>query len=47
MLDIPGLGMRRIVLRSLRRGGGSAFDTVASLVREASASYTWDSSGDD
>ena len=41
VLDIPGLGMRRIVLRSLRRSSGSAFDTVAALVREASASFTW------
>jgi DNA-binding transcriptional LysR family regulator len=47
VLDVPGLGMRRIVLRSLRRGGGSAFDTVAALVREAAASYTWESSGED
>jgi molybdate transport repressor ModE-like protein len=46
VLDIPGLGMRRIVLRSLRRSGGSVFDTVAGLVREASASYTWESSGE-
>jgi len=46
VLDIPGLGMRRIVLRSLRRSSGSAYDTVAGLVREASASYTWESSGE-
>jgi len=47
VLDIPGLGMRRIVLRSLRRRGSTVFDTVVGLVREASASFTYDSSGDD
>ena len=29
VLDVPGLGMRRIVLRTLKRGGSTVLDTVA------------------
>ena len=47
VLDVPGLGMRRIVLRTLRRGGSTVLDTVVGLVREASASFTYEPSGDD
>lgn len=47
VLDVPGLGMRRIVLRTLRRGRSPVLDTVVGLIREASASYTYEPSGDD
>ncbi len=45
VLDVPGLGMRRIVLRTLRRGGSTVLDTVVGLIREASASFTYEPSG--
>ena len=46
-LDIPGLGMRRVALRYLTRGRGAspAFDTTITLIREASAVFSYDSSG--
>ncbi len=46
-LDIPGLGMRRGVLRHLTRTRGSSvsFDTTVALIREASASFSYESSG--
>jgi DNA-binding transcriptional LysR family regulator len=45
VLEIPGLGMRRIVLRTLTRGGSPTFDTAAGLIREASAAFTFEPSG--
>jgi DNA-binding transcriptional LysR family regulator len=45
VLDVPGLGMRRIVLRTLRRGGSTMLDTVVGLIREASAAFTYEPSG--
>ena len=47
VLDVPGLGMRRIVLRTLKRGGSTVLDTVLGLIREAAASFTYEPSGDD
>ncbi len=46
-LDIPGLGMRRVVLRHLTRSRGASplLDTVTELVREAAASFSYESSG--
>jgi DNA-binding transcriptional LysR family regulator len=46
-LDIPGLGMRRVVLRHLTRSRGAspALDTAITLVREASAAFSYESSG--
>lgn len=42
VLEIPGLGMRRIVLRHLRSGGSPTFDTAVGLIREASAAFTFE-----
>jgi DNA-binding transcriptional LysR family regulator len=46
-LDIPGLGMRRVVLRHLSRSRGAspALDTAITLVREASAAFSYEPSG--
>jgi DNA-binding transcriptional LysR family regulator len=46
-LDIPGLGMRRLVLRHLTRSrsGSPTLDTAIGLIREASASFSYESSG--
>ena len=46
-LDIPGLGMRRVVLRHLTRtrGASPSVDTVTSLIREAAASFSYEASG--
>ena len=46
-LDIPGLGMRRVGLRHLTRSRGTspALDTTITLIREASAAFSYDSSG--
>ena len=45
-LDIPGLGMRRVVLRHLTRSRGASpsLDTGISLIREAAASFSWEPS---
>lgn len=42
-LDVPGLGMRRIVLRHLTRSRGpsSLLDTAIALVREAAAGFSY------
>lgn len=46
-LDIPGLGMRRVVLRHLTRSRAAspALDVVIGLVREASAAFSYEPSG--
>jgi DNA-binding transcriptional LysR family regulator len=46
-LDIPGLGMRRVVLRSLTRSrsAGPSLDTATTLIREAAAAFSYESSG--
>jgi hypothetical protein len=46
-LDIPGLGMRRVVLRSLTRSrrGSPTLDTATTLIREASAAFSYEPSG--
>ncbi len=46
-LDIPGLGMRRVVLRHLTRSRGASpsLDTTASLIREAAAAFSYEPSG--
>ena len=46
-LDIPGLGMRRIVLRTLsrKRAPSPTFDATIGLIREASAAFTYETSG--
>jgi DNA-binding transcriptional LysR family regulator len=46
-LDIPGLGMRRVALRHLTRvhGASPALDTTTSLIREASAAFSYEPSG--
>jgi DNA-binding transcriptional LysR family regulator len=46
-LDIPGLGMRRVVLRSLTRSRGRtpALDTATTLIREAAAAFSYEPSG--
>jgi molybdate transport repressor ModE-like protein len=46
-LDIPGLGMRRVALRHLTRtrGASPSLDTTTALIREASAAFSYDSSG--
>lgn len=45
-LDIPGLGMRRVVLRHLirSRGASASLDTATSLIREAAASFSYEAS---
>ncbi|PWN02314.1 LysR family transcriptional regulator [Nocardioides silvaticus] len=40
IFDIPGLGSRRIVLRTLKRASGRTVDTVVAMVRETSASFS-------
>jgi len=46
-LDIPGLGMRRIVIRTLarKRAPSPTFDAAIALIREASAAFTYETSG--
>ncbi|MFN8189185.1 MAG: LysR family transcriptional regulator [Nocardioidaceae bacterium] len=46
-LDIPGLGMRRVVLRHLTRSRAASpvLDVAIGLVREASAAFSYESSG--
>ena len=46
-LDIPGLGMRRVVLRRLSRSRGPSpsLDTATALIREAAASFSYEASG--
>ena len=46
-LDIPGLGMRRVVLRHLTRSrtASPTLDTATGLVREAAAAFSYESSG--
>ena len=46
-LDIPGLGMRRVVLRHLTRSRSASpsLDTATGLVREAAAAFSYESSG--
>ena len=46
-LDIPGLGMRRVVLRHLTRSRGASpsLDTTTSLIREAAAALSYEPSG--
>jgi DNA-binding transcriptional LysR family regulator len=47
LLDIPGLGMRRVVLRHLarRRPTSPTLSTGIGLVREAAAAFSYESSG--
>lgn len=47
VLDIPGLGMRRVVLRHLtrRRDTSTALETAIGLVREAAAGFSYEESG--
>ena len=46
-LDIPGLGMRRVVLRHLarHRAASPILDTAIGLVREAAAAFSYEPSG--
>ena len=46
-LDLPGLGMRRVVLRHLvrSRAASPGLDVAIGLVREASAAFSYESSG--
>jgi molybdate transport repressor ModE-like protein len=46
-LDIPGLGMRRLVLRSLTRSrtASPTLDTATSLIREAAVAFSYEPSG--
>ena len=46
-LTIPGLGLRRVVLRHLTRGRAASpsLVTAVSLIREASASFSYEASG--
>ena len=46
-LDVPGLGMRRIVLRHLSRARGpsSLVETTTALVREAAAAFSYEPTG--
>jgi len=46
-LDVPGLGMRRVVLRTLTRGRSTSttLDTAATLIREAAAAFSYEPSG--
>jgi DNA-binding transcriptional LysR family regulator len=43
-LHIPGLGMRRVALRTLtrRRGASPSLDMTTSLIREAAASFSYE-----
>jgi DNA-binding transcriptional LysR family regulator len=47
LLDVPGLGMRRVVLRHLSRtrAASPALAAATALVREASAAFSYESSG--
>lgn len=47
LLDVPGLGMRRVVLRHLTRSRSATptLATAIALVREAAAAFTYESSG--
>jgi DNA-binding transcriptional LysR family regulator len=47
LLDIPGLGMRRVVLRHLTRSSAASptLATAAALIREAAAAFSYESSG--
>lgn len=46
-LDIPGLGMRRVVLRHLTRSRAASptLETAINLVREAAAAFSYEESG--
>ncbi len=46
-LEVPGLGMRRVVLRHLTRSRAASpsLDTATGLVREAAAAFSYESSG--
>lgn len=47
VVDLPGLGMRRVVLRHLTRSRTESrtLSTAVTLVREAAAAFSWESSG--
>ena len=47
VMDIPGLGMRRVALRRLTRSRGASpsLDTTTSLIREAAAAFSYEPSG--
>jgi molybdate transport repressor ModE-like protein len=47
LLDIPGLGMRRVVLRHLSRSSAASptFATATVLIREAAAAFSYETSG--
>lgn len=47
LLDIPGLGMRRVVLRHLirSRAASPTLATATALIREAAAAFSYESSG--
>lgn len=47
LVDIPGLGMRRVVLRHLtrRRADSPILTTATALIREASAAFSYEASG--
>lgn len=47
LLDIPGLGMRRVVLRHLTRSrtASPTLATATALIREAAAAFSYESSG--
>ena len=47
VVDLPGLGMRRVVLRHLTRSrtASPTLSTAIALVREAAAAFSWESSG--
>jgi DNA-binding transcriptional LysR family regulator len=47
LVDVPGLGMRRVVLRHLtrRRTASPTLATATELIREAAAAFSYESSG--
>ncbi|MDR7254770.1 DNA-binding transcriptional LysR family regulator [Nocardioides sp. BE266] len=47
VLDVPGLGMRRVVLRHLARSRSTSqvLDTTVGLIREAAAAFSYEQSG--
>jgi len=47
LVDVPGLGMRRVVLRHLTRNRATSptLATATSLIREAAAAFSYESSG--
>jgi hypothetical protein len=47
LVDVPGLGMRRVVLRhlTLRRTASPTLATATDLIREAAAAFSYESSG--